>query len=141
MSSIATFSLVLCDEEAVVAFERVDDELLDAGVGDEQAGAEDAVVGDHEVVAELGADHGQRVEAVAAVDAHRRVDGEGDEVGALAAVDVRERRLRVVRVDLDEGADAERVVVLVAEQEQLGPVAVDGEVVVARAAEQGRGRG
>ena len=29
-------------------------------------------VGDHEVVAELGADDGQRVEAVAAFDAHRR---------------------------------------------------------------------
>ena len=56
------------DVEAVVALERVDDDLLDAVVRDEQAGAEDALVGDHEVVAELGADDGQRVEAVAALD-------------------------------------------------------------------------
>ena len=115
------------DEEAVVALERVDDDLLQADVGDEQARAVDALVGDDEVVAELGADHRQRVEAVAAVDAHRRVDGEGDEVGALAAVDVGEWRLRIVRIDLDEGAHHEGVVVLVAEQEQLGLVAVDGE--------------
>ena len=125
-------------KKRVVALQRVDDELLDPGVGDEQAGAEDALVGDDEVVAELGADDDERVEAVAAVDAHRRVDGVGDEVRALAAVDVRERRLRIVRVDADEGADEERVVVLLAEQEQLGLVAVDGEAVVAGAAEQRR---
>ena len=66
--SSATFSRRARDEEAVVALQRVDDELLDADVGDVQAGAEDALVGDHEVVAELGADDRQRVEAVAALD-------------------------------------------------------------------------
>ena len=125
------------DEEAVVAFQRVDHDALEAGVGDEQARAVHALVVHHEVVAELGADYRQRVEAVAAVDAHRGVHGEGDEVGALPAVDVGERRLRIVRVDLDEGAHGEGVVILVAEQEQLRLVAVDGEVVAPRAAEDG----
>ena len=125
------------DEEAVVALERVDDNLLQPGEGDVEAGAVDAAVGDDEIVAEFGADHGQGVEAVTAVDAHRRVDGVGHEVGALPAVDVGVGRFGVVRIDLDESAHGEGVVVFVAKQEQLGLVAVDGEIVVADAAEQG----
>ena len=124
------------DEKAVVAFEGIDHDAFEAGVGDEQAGAVDALVIDHEVVAELGADHRQRVEAVAAVDAHRGIDGEGDEVGALAAVDVGVRRFRVVRVDFDESPHREGVVILVAKEEEFGLVAIDREIVVAGAAEQ-----
>ena len=52
-----------------------------------QAGAEDAVLRDHEIVVELGADHDHGVEAVAAVDAHRGVDRVLDEVVAGAAAD------------------------------------------------------
>ena len=124
------------DEEAVVAFDGIDHDLLEARIGDEEAGAVDTLVVHNEVVAELGADHRQRVEAVAAVDAHRCVNGEGDEVRALAAVDVRVGRFRVVRIDLDEGPHRKGIVVLVAEQEELGLVAVHREVVVAAAAEQ-----
>ncbi len=122
------------DVEVVVALLAVDDDLLDTDIRDVEAGAEDALVGDHEVVAELGAEHDQRVEAVAAVDPHGRVDGVVDAVRALTAVDVRERSLRVVRVHLDERADEERVVVLLAVQEELREVVVDGERVVAGAA-------
>ena len=126
------------DEEPVVTFQRIDDDPLKTRVGNEQAGAVDALVVDDEVVAELGADHRQCVKAVAALDPDRSVDRERDEVCALATVDVGVRRLGIVRIDLDEGAYGEGVVVLVTEQEQLGLVAVDGEVVVADTAEQGR---
>ena len=117
--------------EGVVAGAAVDDDLLDPRERDVQARAEDAAVGDHERVAEVGSDDDDRVEAVAAVDPHRRVDGVVDEVGSGAAVDVRERRLRVVRVHLDEGADRERVVAVLAVQPQLGQVVVHREGVVA----------
>ena len=121
------------DEEAVVAFDGIDDDTFQPGIGDEQAGTVDALVVDHEIVAELGADDGQGVETVATVYAHRRVDRERDEVRALAAVDVGERGLGIVRVHLDEGPHREGVVVLVAVQEQLRLVAVDGEGVLAGA--------
>ena len=124
------------DEEAVVAFDGIDHDLLEARIGHEEAGAVYTLVVHHEVVAELGADHRQRVETVAAVDAYRCIDREGDEVRTLAAVDVGVGCFRVVRVHLDEGPHGEGVVVLVAEQEELGLVAIHREVVVAGAAEQ-----
>ena len=126
------------DEEGVVALERIDGDFFDADIGDEQPGAEHAGVGHHEIIAELGADHRDGVEAVAAVDADRRIDIERDEVCPLAAIDVNERCLRVARVDQDECADAEGVVVVLTEQEQLGLVGIDREVVLAGAAEQRR---
>ena len=76
---------------------------------------------------------GQGVEAIAAVDAYRSVHREGDEVGTWTTVDVGERCVGIVRVDLDEGPHGEGVVVFFAEQEQFGEVAVDGEVVFAEA--------
>jgi hypothetical protein len=110
--SMATFSRVLSDKEGVVALEGVDHDALDAVVGARRARRRRRRSGDHEVVAELGADHGDGVEAVAAFDADRRVDREGHEVRTLAAVDVGEGGLGIVRVDLDEGAHDEGVVVL-----------------------------
>ena len=124
------------DVEVVVAFQRIDQHLLDAGKADVEAGAVDTAVSDHEVVAELGADDGQRVEAVAALHLHRGVDGVADLVGAPAAVDVGDRRLRVFRVHRHEGAHLEGVVVVLAVHQQVGEVAVDDEAVVAGAAEQ-----
>ena len=127
------------DEEGVVALEGVDHHALDPVVLNVQTGAVDAVPGDHEVVAELGADHGDGVEAVAALDAHRRVDRVGNEVRTLAAVDVGEGGLGIVRVDLDEGAHDEVVVILLTVEPEIGRVTIDGEVVVADAAVQGGG--
>ena len=76
------------DEELVVAFEPVDLDDLDLGVAHVEAGAEDALVGDHEVVGELGAQHDQLVDAGAAVDRDRRVDVVLDLVVAAAGADV-----------------------------------------------------
>ena len=70
---------------------------------------------------------------------HRSVNGIGDEVLALAAIDVGDRLERVVRVDGDEGAHGERVVVLLSEQEQVGLVVVHGKHVIAYAAVYRRG--
>ena len=126
------------DEEVVVATETVDLDLLDVGVGDEQTGALHPVLADHEVVVGLGADHDHRVEARAAVDAHRGVDVVGDVVVAGTAVDQGLRRPRLGRVGgKQEGADVERVVPGLAEQLQGGLVAVDAEGVVAGAAVHG----
>ncbi len=124
--------------EGVVAGAAIDDHLLDVGERDVEAGAEDALVGDHERVAEVGSDHHDRVEAVAAVDPHRGVDRVADEVGAGATVDVRERRVRVVRVDLHERLDGEGVVAVLAVEPELGEVVVDHEGVVAGAAVERR---
>ena len=77
------------DEEAVVALESIDNELFKAAVSDEQARTEDTLVGDHEVVAEFRADDDDRVRAVAAVDADRRVDRVADRVDARVTRDVR----------------------------------------------------
>ena len=126
------------DEEAVIALQRINRHLLQTGVGDVQTGTINALVIDHEVVTEFGADDSQGVKAVATVDTHRGVDGIGNKVSALATVDVGVRCLGIVRVDLDEGTDGEGVVVLIAIQEQLGLVAVDREVVVTRTAVQHR---
>ena len=66
--SVVQVGLVPEHEEPVVARAAVDDERLDVDEVDVEAGAEDAVRGDDEVVVELGADHDDGVEAVAAVD-------------------------------------------------------------------------
>ena len=81
-------------EEAVVARHAVDLDGLDLDVGDEAAGAVEAVGGDDELVVALGAEQHDAVEAVAAVDRHRRVDDVLDEVAALAGVDRRSARRR-----------------------------------------------
>ncbi len=142
------------DHEVVVAFQAVDFDHFDVGVGDVEAGAEDALVGDDEVVGELGAEHQHLVEAGAAVDRDRRVDVVFDLVVAGTAVQ-QFGRLRsscrrglddrhAVAVGLDravgvglgerEGAHDEQVVAVVALEPQRGLVAVDLEHIVAGAA-------
>ena len=142
------------DREVVVALEAVDLEHLDVAVGDVDAGAEHALVGDDEAVGELGAEHQHLVEARAAVDRDRRIDVVLDQVVAGAAVQefggcrraaaggLDDRHAvgvgldRAVGVGLGqrEGADDEQVVAVVALQAQRGLVAVDLEHVVAGAA-------
>ena len=122
------------DVEVVVAFERVDDHFFQAGKRDKHAGAKNALVVDDHVVAELGADHRQGVVAVAAVDLDWRVERVRDHVGALPAIDVGARRLGIARVDLDEGANPEGVVIVLAVHRKIGKVVIDGEGVIAGAA-------
>ena len=127
------------DEERVIAFGRVDSDLLDGVVGDEQTATEHTVFRDYEVVAELGADDRDGVEAVAAVDPDWCVNVERHEVGALTTIDVGEWCPWIVGVNVDEGADGERVVVVLTEEEDLCIVREDSERVIAVATEQGRG--
>src|SRR5262249_35021004 len=61
-------------EELVVALQAVDLDHLDVVVADVDPAAEDALLGDDEVVGELGAEYDHLVEAAAAVDRDRRVD-------------------------------------------------------------------
>ena len=124
------------DEEPVVALECIDRELFDTGEGHEQASTKDAAVGDDEVVAELGTHDGECVEAVAAVDPNRCINRKGDEVSALATIDVGVRSVGIVRIDLDECPDEEAVIVFVTEEVDLGQVAVDGELVITEATSQ-----
>ena len=51
------------DEELVVALQAIDLDHLDVVVADVDAGAEDAVLGDDDVVGELGAEDDDLVEA------------------------------------------------------------------------------
>src|SRR5262249_14326868 len=101
-------------EEAIVALGAVDLERFDVDEVHEQAGAEYAVSRYDEVVVELGADDDDVVEAVAAVDIDRRIDGVLDEVGARAAAYVGARALVVLRAGQGEGLDDEGVVAGVA---------------------------
>ena len=71
------------------------------------------------------------VEAVAAVDVHRRVDRVLDLVGAGAAAQVGQRAVVFLRPGERERLDDERVVAVVAVQVQHGEVVEDDEVVVA----------
>ena len=113
------------DEDAVVALHRLDHQALDCDIGDVAAAAVHRVLGDHEDVADLGADHDDRVVAAAAVDVHRSVGRVLHEVLAAAGVDVRVLRLR------DEAADDEGVVPALAVEEELALVAEDVEDVLA----------
>ena len=61
------------DVDVVVPAGAVDLDRLDAGEGEDPAGARDVVVGDDEDVADRRADDDDRVDARAAVDEHRRV--------------------------------------------------------------------
>ena len=145
--------------DRVIAFEGVDLEHLDVLVGHRQAGTEDALVGDDDVVGEFGAKDHQLVEAVAPIDRDRRVDVVFDLVAAGAGADLgfggggetrrqlgpRNHLLGIDPVDLGvagdlhglgerEGAHREQVVAVVAFQAHHGLVAVDREGVVALAA-------
>ena len=140
------------DREMVVALEPVDFEHLDVGVAHVDTAAVHALVGDDEVVAELGAQHQHLVEAGTAVDRDRRIQAVLDEVVAGAAFERARRRSRAaaladghaVGIGLDravgvglgerERAHDERVVAVVAFEAQRGLVAVNLEHVVAAAA-------
>ncbi len=125
------------DEEPVVALGAVDAQQLDVDEVDVEAGAEHAVLGDHEVVAELGADHDDRVEPVTAVDVHRRVHRVLYEVRTSSAGDVGALALGLLRAGQGEGADLEGVLTEAAIQLQHRLVVEGHEPVVARAAVDG----
>ena len=93
------------DEELVVALEAVDLDDLDVLVAHVQAGAEDALDRDDDVVGELGAEDHDLVEARAAVDGDRGVDVVGDLVLAAARADVQRPRRREAQPD-DRPRDA-----------------------------------
>ena len=114
----------------------VDHDSFQSDTSHEQTSAVDALRIDDEVVAELGADYRQRVEAVATINSDRSVHGKRDEVRALAAIDVGVWRLWILRINLDERTNRKGVIVLVTEHEQFGLIAVDGKVVIARAAKK-----
>src|SRR5690242_15323821 len=59
------------DVEGVVAFECIEDDPLDAAVVDKKARSEDALVGNDEVIAELGPHDGQSIKAIATFDIDR----------------------------------------------------------------------
>ena len=109
-ASVMNFSLVLWMKKRSLPSAAIHAQRLDVDEADRQAGAEHAVLGDHEVVAELGADDDHGVEAVAAVDVDRRIDGVLHQVGACAAGDVRALALRLLRAGQGEGADLEDIV-------------------------------
>ena len=141
------------DREVVVALHAVDFEHLDVGEGDVDAATEYALVGDDEVVAELGAEDQHLVEAGAAIDGHGRVQRVLDEVVAGAALDhlftdgrkatlgarnaiAVEHQRAVERVGLGkrERAHDEQVVAVAAFEAQRRLVAVNLERVVSAAA-------
>ena len=126
------------DKEAVVALAAVDLQRLDPHERHVQAAAEDAVLGDDKVVAELGAEDDHGIQAVAAVDRHGRVDRVLHEVRAAVARDVGARALVVLRSLECKGAHGERIVTVAAVQRQHGKVAEHGKGVLARAAVGGQ---
>ena len=93
------------DEELVVALEAVDLDHLDVVVADVEAGAEDPLDADDDVVGELGAEDDELVEAGAAVDRDGRVDVVRDLVLAAAGADVERPRGREAEAD-DRARDA-----------------------------------
>ena len=97
------------DEELVVALETVDLDHLDVRIADVEAGAEDALAGDREVVGELGAEDDELVKAGAAVDRDRRVDVVLDLVLAAAGTDVERAVDREAEPDLRRGRAGDRV--------------------------------
>ena len=129
------------DKEMVVAFEAVNVERLHVVVAHAQAGAENRLVGDDEVVTELGSDDHHLVEAGAAVEIDRRVDVVEHGVGALAANGLgRAFGGQAVLAYQRKGADNEHVVAVVAFEPGLGLVAVHGELVIAGAAVARQGK-
>ncbi|WP_459924293.1 hypothetical protein [Desulfatiferula olefinivorans] len=126
-------------KEGVIALHGVDDHLLHTGVGDKSPGAVNALGGDHEIIAVFGADDGQGVQTVPAIDAHRRIDHIGNEIRTLTAVDVGVGSHGIIGVHGHETHDPEGVVVLFAVQVEFGHVAVHGEPVVTRTAVNAHG--
>jgi len=146
------------DVEVVVALEAVDFQNLDVVEADIHAPAENAVLGDDEVVGELGAQHHHLVEAGAAVDRDRGIDVVLDGVVVVAGQDVglfcRRQAVRVargqrkghagsrigqdgavrIRLRQREGPHDEQVVARIALEAQLGLVAINDEGIVAVAA-------
>src|SRR5690348_16893716 len=90
------------NKEGVIAFQRIDNDSLEPAILDIQATTENSSVGHHEIVTKLGANNSQGIEAVAAINVYRRIDGIGYEVRSLATVNICERRFRIVRIDAHE---------------------------------------
>ena len=121
-------------EEPIVTFGAVHAQRLDIDKTDRQSGAKDAVLGDHKIVAKLGADHDQGVRAVATVDIHGGVDRVLHQVGAGAAGDVGALPLRLLRSNQCERTNFESIVARVAVKRQLGLVVEYNEDVVVQPA-------
>ena len=123
----------------VLAAAAVDLQALDEREVDDAAGAGDIVLGDDELVVDRRAIDHQRIDAVTAVDEHRRVLHVFVAVRALAAEQPREIGDLVGLVGVlfqrEKSIDDERVIVVAAGQVQRGDVVVHLELVVLRAAE------
>ncbi|OWK21143.1 hypothetical protein AJ88_20805 [Mesorhizobium amorphae CCBAU 01583] len=96
------------NEEFVVAFKSVNLDHFDRGVANIEAGTEDALFGDGEIVGELRPQYNQLVKAGAAVDRDRRVDVVLHFVLAAAGADIGRTRNRKAKSD-DRLGDAELV--------------------------------
>ena len=118
------------DVELVVAFGPVDLEGFDRGEGHVQARAEDAHSSHHEVVGELRADDDDRVEAVAAVDAHRGVDHVLNEVRTFIPLDLGGFPGVFLRPGQGEGLDDELVISAAALEGQHGLVVEHDKTVL-----------
>ena len=90
-------------EELVVAFQAIDLDHLNGGVGHAQAGTKDALLGDHDVVGELGAQNHQLVKAGSTVHRDRGVDVVAHLVVAATGADVGRLRHRETPPDLRRG--------------------------------------
>jgi hypothetical protein len=96
------------DEELVVALHAIDLDDFDNGA-DVQAGAEDAPLGDDDVVGELGREDDELVEARATVDRDRRRHVVLDLVVTATGADVERTRDREAETDLRAGIKGVRV--------------------------------
>ena len=127
------------DVEMIVPFQRIHYHLLNPIEGHKQAAAVDARRGHDKVIPEFSPNYRQGVEAIATFYRHGRIDGVGDEVSALAAIDVRKRRLGILGIYPDKSADDEGIVVFFTEKVQRFQVVVNGEGVITDTAKDGRG--
>jgi hypothetical protein len=123
------------DEEAVIALGAIEIHGLDTGEENVQPRAEDTVLRHHEVVAELGADDDDGIEAVAAVDVHRRVHCVLNEVRARVSAHVRALAQIFLRAEECERTDQKDIVAVVPEERERRQVVIDDELVVLVAAE------
>ncbi len=122
------------DKEAIIACGSIHHHPLNATEGNEQARSIHAGRCDHKVIAELGAQHRQRIEPVAAGNSHRRIDGEADKVSALTAIDIGKWRFWIIRIHAYKGAHQEVVVILFAKQRERGCIVIYRKRIAAGAA-------
>src|SRR4051794_8951561 len=121
--------------EFVVSLGPIRDQLFDVAVAYRQSAAEDAVLGDDELVGEFGADDAQRVIAVATVHIDGSVDDVLDQVAIRSAV-----HIGIGRSFIGKCPNGKRVVAVVAGQVERGRVVEYGELVITVIAVDGRGK-